>query len=200
MYGRECEQRTHDTPHPRLGPGMYHPPQPPAVMRIPQMQTEAYRTSAKLGSQHHRQANYTTPRQIGGCPSQPRRSCDSPSAARAGPVASPRQTGLPSPATIETPLIISDWAKWKIAQHTKAKKSRSENPPSEGASRKIGVSGFGAETCAQRVKNQNQVKRKCMSDHGSRQKFAGAERTVIAPEYEPVQSVETEEVEEIPRE
>ena len=39
-----------------------------------------------------------------------------------------------------------------------------------------------------------------MSDHGSqvKKRSVGKEHTVIAPEYEPVQSVETEKVEEIP--
>ena len=113
------------------------------------MRTGAVRTSSKLGSPHHRQANYTTLQRIGGCPARQKRSCDSPSVVRAGPVASPRRTGLPSPGTIERPLIIFNWAKCEIAQHSKAKKPQSENPPSEGVSRKdrMVASGFGAEMC-----------------------------------------------------
>ena len=52
-----------------------------------------------------------------------------------------------------------------------------------------------------RVENQCSKKKRCISDHGSRvQSCAGVEHTVIAPENEAVQSIETEEIEEIPRE
>ena len=111
------------------------------------MRVELSRTSSKPGFRHRRQASYTILRQIGGCLVQPKRSCDNPSAARAGPVALLRQTGLPSLVTIGTPLIVVDWAKCGIAQHSQAQKSRSENPRSESPSWKgrMAGSGFGAE-------------------------------------------------------
>lgn len=90
---------------------------------------EVFRTSSKPGSQHHRQAIYTTLRRIGGCPVQPKISCDSPSAVQAGLVASLRQTGLPSPAMIGMPLIIVDWAEREL--HNTTEQSRDQKIPGQ---------------------------------------------------------------------
>ena len=204
MDGRSIVNDAHMIPPPRLGTGICHPPQPPTVIRFPTTRTEAFRTSSKLGSRHPRQANYTTLRQIGGCPAQPRISCDSPSAGQAGPAAPPRRTGLPSLVTIGRPLIIFNWAKREFTGHSKAKKPIRKSPvrrrQSEGSGGRGWIWSGHARAPGWRVKVRS--RRLYMSDHGSqvKKRCVGIEHTVFTPEYEPVQSVETEKVEEIPRE
>ena len=173
-------------------------------MRIPATRTEASRTSSALGSRHPRQANYTALPRIGGCPVQPKRSCDSPSAVRVDPVAPPRQTGQPSLVTIGRPLIIVNWAKREFSGHTKARKPIRKSPvrrrQSERPSIREWIWGGDVRAAGWRVKVRS--RKLSMSDHGSqvKKRCVGTEHTVVTPEYEPVQPVETKKVEEIPRE
>lgn len=114
-------------------------------MMVQTIQMEVFRIFSKSGSRHHRQANYTALRRIEGCPAQLKISCDSPSAARAGSVASPRQTGLPFPVMIGTPLIVVDWTGRKIVERNKARSRDQKIPRSEGAGWKDRMFAAGLE-------------------------------------------------------
>jgi len=141
-------------------------------MRIPTTRVEACHTSSALGSRHHRQANYTALQRIGGCPVQPKRSCDSPSVVRAGLVAPPRQTGQPSLVTIGRPLIIFDWAKREFSGHSKARKPIRKSPVRRRQSERPGIREWiwSGDVRAPGWRVKVRSRKLSMSDHGSQVK------------------------------